>query len=429
MLLGIKDLQADEDLGVKQQLRLLQQQNDALQEQLRRQQTLIESLTRKVDQIESTTTRSGRELQDLVSEVKEAPKSKTFSFGNVSLSGEGGIALFETGSRGAFPNAEFRIDEAKLFVEAPIWKDVYFYTELNLATREQGDVSLHVGELYLDFENVSRVWKQERVLGLRIGRMDIPFGEEYLTRDAIDNPLISHSLVDLWGVDEGLELYGWLGKVSYVAAVQNGGLSDVNDFDADKSVTARVGFDPTRWLHASLSGMRTGQLDSNGDPWSALWFGNGFIRPLGAATKFHAELVEGDLSFRLPRGHVSLSGGYVHYDDNEPGVDNQRDVYHYSVEAVHELTHKLYAAVRFSQVFAHDGFPILGNGQFGEYFFGYPTPAKLTEEIWRLSLGLGYRWGENLLTKAEYTFERGKVLGGERREHEDLFALEAAFKF
>jgi hypothetical protein len=96
-------------------------------------------------------------------------------------------------------DAEFRIDEAKLFVEAPIWGDVYFYSELNLATREESNVALHLGELYLDFENVSQLWNCDRMLNLRIGRLDIPFGEEYLTRDAIDNPLISHSLVDFWG--------------------------------------------------------------------------------------------------------------------------------------------------------------------------------------------------------------------------------------
>ena len=66
-----------------------------------------------------------------------------------------------------------------------------------------------------------------------------------------------------------------------------------------------------------------------------------------------------------------------------------------------------------------------GNGDPDDYIFG----GVLTKEIWRLSLGLGYRWNANLLTKAEYSFERGKEIGGARRAHEDLFAVEAAFKF
>ena len=86
---------------------------------------------------------------------------------------------------------------------------------------------------------------------------------------------------------------------------------------------------------------------------------------------------------------------------------------------------KLYAAVRFSQIFADKGMPIGANGQMENYIFS----GVLTEDIWRLSLGLGYRWSQNLLVKAEYSFERGKEVGGEKRNHEDLFALEAAFKF
>jgi hypothetical protein len=66
-----------------------------------------------------------------------------------------------------------------------------------------------------------------------------------------------------------------------------------------------------------------------------------------------------------------------------------------------------------------------GLGDVNEYVFG----GTLTEEIWRLSLGLGYRWSPNLITKIEYALERGKEVGGDKRNHEDLLALQAAFKF
>jgi hypothetical protein len=46
-----------------------------------------------------------------------------------------------------------------------------------------------------------------------------------------------------------------------------------------------------------------------------------------------------------------------------------------------------------------------------------------------LSLGVGYRWSRNLVLKTEYTFERGTLLSGATRDHEDLFAIEAAFRF
>jgi hypothetical protein len=59
----------------------------------------------------------------------------------------------------------------------------------------------------------------------------------------------------------------------------------------------------------------------------------------------------------------------------------------------------------------------------------YVFSLALTDELWRLSLGLGYRWSPNFITKAEYSFERGSLLEGQKRDHEDLFGVEAAFKF
>jgi opacity protein-like surface antigen len=73
---------------------------------------------------------------------------------------------------------------------------------------------------------------------------------------------------------------------------------------------------------------------------------------------------------------------------------------------------------------ADQGFPIVGQGDFGDYFF-----SSLTKDLWRLSLGLGYRFSENLLLKAEYSFERGKEVGGDIRNQEDMFSVQAALKF
>src|SRR5262249_15937035 len=154
----------------------------------------------------------------------------------IMISGEGGVGYFHTASQGTFPKGDFRVDEAKLFVETPVFQDIYFFSEINLMRRESSDLNVQLGECYLDFENISKLWNRDGIVNLRLGREDIPFGEEYIFRDAIDNPLISHSLTDFWGVDEGIELYGQVGKFSYVAAVQNGGANHQHEFTADKAV-------------------------------------------------------------------------------------------------------------------------------------------------------------------------------------------------
>jgi hypothetical protein len=285
---------------------------------------------------------------------------------------------------------------------------------------------VQLGELYLDFQDVSQLWGHDDQFNIRAGRMYIPFGEEYLTRNVIDDPLISRSLSDLWGFDPGVETYGTLGKFSYVAAVQNGsGANGVQDFDGDKSVAGRIGFDPNSHWHFSVSAMRTGDISAQKDFTSAEWFATGLFQSLGspATTTFHVNLAEADAMARWKSGHVSAFGGYARYGDNDPTADNGRNIYYYSVEGVQNLPKNFYAAARFSEIYSVEGVPIVGYGNSAEYF------TDLTTELWRLSLGLGYRFSDSLIIKTEYSFERGKELSGESRNSEDFFGTEAAFKF
>lgn len=415
---------ASTDTNIAAQLQALQQQNEVLQKQLREQQDVIDTLQRDVAGIRQSNMQreisAGAAQPDALEQAGAASGSGTFNYGKVNISGEGGAGLFETGSEGFAPNAEFRLDEARLFFDAQAWNNIYTYFELNLETHENQNISL--GEAYVDAEDVSQLWGRTGQLNVRIGRMYIPFGEEYLYRHSIDNALISHSLTDLWGYDEGLEVYGAVGKFSYVAAVQNGGEQPARDFTADKSLAGRLSYDPNQHLHFSVSGMRTGDLTASGDKMSAIWFGGSFFFPLEGATLFHANLTQADITWRLPRGYLRAWGGYIRYNDNE---DNGRNIYYYAVEGVHDVTKKFYAAARFSQILAPGGgYTILGNTSPTVYW-----PGPLTDRIWRLSLGVGYRWNRNFILKGEYSLERGKEVDGENRDHEDLLATEAVFAF
>lgn len=398
----------------------LRNDNSTLRGRLTEQERKLESVMAELAEL-----KANAQTQSSATADKLDPLAMPSGPARVILSGRGAAGLFSTGSAGSHPNSEFTMDELRLNVDAMVTENVYGFAELNFATREADEWYAELGEAYVDFEGVSRMWGNERQLSLRMGRLDIPFGEEYLTRDAIDDPLISHSLADFWGIDEGVELYGSLGPVRYVAALQNGSNADLRDFNGDKSVVLRLGYDPTRWLHAGISGMRTGNLDAFKE-WSALWFGNGFFRSIGTTntTTFSARAIQGDLQFNLPKGHVHLAGGYANYSDNDPSRDNQRDLYYYSAEAVHDVTSHLYAGVRFSQIFAHDGYPIVGQGNFGQFFFG-----PMTDNIWRLSLGLGYRFTDELVVKGEYSFERGNLTNGGKRSDEDMVSGQVAFKF
>jgi hypothetical protein len=381
-----------------------------------------------------TTLRMLAFLMLLVAQSLDAQSEYSSSFSDrLRINGEAGAALFDTGEEGQYPDNEFLVEEAKLFVEASIVDDIYVFAEINLLQREEPDEGLELGELYVDLEDVSKLWNQDRVLNVRLGRFDIPFGEEYLTRDAIDNPLISHSLSDVWGVDEGIEFYGTIQKLEYALAIQNGGDPHANDFHPDKSVAARILYRPLSAFHFSFSAMRTGKLDVNEDLFSEVWFGNGFFRLLGSAVTtsiMEGNLFQADGHAQWGRGHLHLAAGRLHYQDNDSASDNARDVPYFYIEAMQNLNqnkdYPWYAAVRFSRITAERGFPLVGNGDFVSYFF---DNEGLAEELWRLSIGIGYRIGKNVLLKAEYSFENGKQRDGENRDEENFFGIEGAVRF
>jgi hypothetical protein len=293
---------------------------------------------------------------------------------------------------------------------------------VDLVTREQEESGVNLGELYLQWENMAKHWDLEQLANLRVGQFYTPFGEEYQYRFAIDNPLISHSLSDLWGLGAGVELYGGWKHLSYVIAVQDGGISTLNDMTADKLVVARIGYDPLSWLHFSASAMRTGQLSVTNDVISSEWFGDGLFTSIGGpgTSVFKANLAEFDAQGKWKGGYVRAAGGYAGYDDNDPSGDNHRDIYYYYLEALQHVTGKFYAVARWSQIRAPQGYLIVGDTA----TYGLPT-----SDLWRLSLGLGYEFGDHLVLKAEYMFEQGELSTVGPRNHENMVAADAAFKF
>jgi hypothetical protein len=400
---------------VEERLKALEAQNDALLRQLAEQK-------KEIDELKGNSEGSGA----ADNEQRSAPE-KGFGFGKMHLSAEGGIGFFSSNGQGQYPNSSFRVDEAKLFLEAPVWEDTYFFSELDLVTREANDEFFHLGELYIDFENVLRHWTDKNWLSLRVGRVDIPFGEEYAARDVVDNPLITHSLTDFWGVDEGVEFYGGAFGFDYVMAVQNGGHPTLSDANADKAIAGRVGYNFGDRARLSFSGMRTGQLSSAGDRMSELWFGGGFLRNLGrveTTSSYQADVFELDAQTFWKSGHLKMAGGYFDYDDTDALAEHQRDGYYYYAEALQRLPGRFYTAGRFSQIIADRGMPIVGLGDFGDYFFG-----PLTRDLWRLSIGLGYQWSDNFVSKVEYTVEEGSLANGGDKLHRSFVGAELGFKF
>ncbi|HVW21281.1 MAG TPA: hypothetical protein VHC86_08695 [Opitutaceae bacterium] len=429
-LLAPRPLPAQPASAADPQIQALIEQNRRLLDQLQAQQKTIDALSARLAQVDQANARQQDQLDALSRRLGAEPAPGGSGGGaadrEVRLSAEAGVGWFNSGARGQSPNAEFRVDEVRVFLEAPVWKNVYAFLELDPRTREANGDETYLGQFYLDFENVSGAWGADDLLNLRAGRFSIPFGEEYQFRDAVDNPLVSHSLSDLWGFDSGLEAYGRYGRWQYAVAVQDGGQQALGDFNPDKSVAGRVGYDPAGWLHLSASAMRTGRLSAGGDALSAVWFGNGFFRALGpTATEFAASLYELDAAARWAGGTLRAAGGAVRFGDNVPGGADSRRMTYYYLEGTRRLGGGLSAAMRFSRISAPRGYPLAGEATLGGAFFS-SHPAT---ELDRLSFGLDYQFGPPLVLKLEYSPEWGRTLAGQDRENEDLLATELGVKF
>lgn len=415
----------------------LAEQNRKLQLQVLEQQRVIEELASKMGELLKVSERHERELVDLRARTDETPAQSMASYQRdkeVRISGELAFGILKSGSAGEFEKSTFRVDDAKIAVEAPIMRDVYFYGELLTATRESENIAFQPGEFYLDFENVSgRLGGSDRFLSIRAGQFYTPFGEEYSVRGPMRNPLISHSLSDVWGIDGGVEAYGQLGAWRYAVAVQNGSSDLLYDDNADKAIAARVAWTPTGWLNLSASVMRTGELkayaaNAGGYRVSNLWFGNGFFRALGPESTtgtFSAKLWETDASVQWKGGHGTVALGGAHYSDNDRVSDNSRRIGYGYIEAVQDVTTDFYLAARYSGINAPRGYPLVGWGDMGKYLFS----PLLTRDITRLSMGFGYRFGAPLVLKFDYTLESGRLTNGSDRKHEDFIGAEAAIKF
>jgi len=409
--------------------RAVREENRELRALLTAQQEQIDALRREFAGLRSAATDEPSTPPAPPPAIVERPTVRALLDSRVILSGEVGVALFAGGADTQFPNEEFRVDDAKLFVEAEIARNIYLFTGLDLTIRETQDEFFRLGESYLEFAELPAPWGGDAAWTVRAGRVALPFGEEYQRRGVMANPLITHSLADLWGIDEGLAAFGNIGEFDVTLAVQNGGHRTQHDFHRDKALVARVGYSPARGWRLSASAMRTGKLDRAADSVSEVWIGNGFFRGIGGAATtrtFGAELAQIDASYAWRTGEARAAYGRAWYDDDDTAADNRRRLAFYSLEGRQVLAGDVYGAVRFSRISVDGGgYPLVGLGTFGDYLFS----NNFTDHLWRLGVGLGYDPTDRLRLKLEYTWERGRQTNGSVRTDSDQLAAAAGVKF
>ena len=334
-------------------------------------------------------------------------------FENITISGFGAAGFLMTGNDGLRPDGGFLIKEASLFVEAETWEDIFFFAEVQTnRLGKDDDLFVRTGEVHAHFRNVLKHWG-DGLLGIKVGRIDIPFGEEYLWQDASDNPLITNSAAYPYGFDEGVLFYGKARGLGWLLSVTDGDDTRSLDDDPDKAINLKLYGNVSEDLYVSASLMRNGRVGK-----SAFEFGGSHFQPVGAgrassagtsgSRKVDAYLYELDAKYSFgDAGYVALSFGQAFVDDNDSTFD--RDLLWFSAEGLVNLTPTIYAVARYSEIGTYnagEGYHFDGKiTAGGNAAFGYDT-----RRFRRVGVGLGWKPNPRVILKGELGADFFKVI-------------------
>lgn len=357
-------------------------------------------------------------------------------YDNVTVSGFGAFGFVDSGRAGVRPDGGFQIKEATVHVEMDVWQSAVVYVELQ-TNRLGSDDSKYVrtGEVHAHFRDLLRTASVQ--VGAKVGRIDIPFGDEYLWQDAPDNPLISNSASYPYGWDEGVLVYGRLSGLGWIAAITDGTDERSAEDDPSKAINLKFYGEPVDGLTVSTSLMRTGAVGK-----SAIEFGGSHFQPVGAShsstlgaslsERVEATLLDATATYRWGDtrrgGRLIASYGGARQQDADRTYD--RDLRWTTVEALGSIG-AVYAVVRHSEIGTYDsqaGFHLDGKPTAGgNAAFGYDV-----RRFRRTSVGAGWDPNPRVRAKAEvgqdrfYLIEAAPAPPGDDRW---LLGLELAVSF
>lgn len=321
---------------------------------------------------------------------------------NIELWGFAAAGYYDTGSGGTRDNGSFEVKEASLFFEAEVWSDISFFLELQTnRIGKDDDKFARTGEVYI---HLTDIWDTHNsTAGLKIGRFDIPFGEEYLWQDAIDNPLITNSASYVYGWDEGLLAYGNWKSLGWVAALTDGTDTRSSDNNSDKAFNLKLFGDPLESLYLSASYMHNGDGEK-----SAIEFGGSRFQPVvnsaagsSTSTDVSSDLAELNAKYKMGQSYLAITAGWGRQDDELSLHD--RDFRWFTVEPYLQLDNNIYVVLRYSEIGTYDG---TEGYQFdGKTFAGGSSAFGYDIERFR-RFGLGLGWQPNPRTRAKLEIGR-----------------------
>ncbi len=363
--------------------------------------------------------------KDLASKVgldKAASKLK--------IKGRWAAGYYDSEKAGSYPNGSFQAPEAKIqFTFKPDdINDIIMRLSLNNAAFNSVDY------FYLD-TNLMKLTPWEKTapftLASRIGRFKIDFGEETFSNNPVESALPSNSAANVSGNDEGIMLFGKIGKVrplSWSVGVFNGNTGTGADNNWVKSFNGKVAYNIIDPLYVSASYYTSGNLDQQASEMSIA----GLTTVPSSALQWTRQIAEVDVRYDFKKGKIQnppaycdslayIKGAYGYFIDNANpfralNTVHIRDGNYGYVEGLLNVTKKLYAAGRASTI------DLSGDEKTASL-------NSLTVNAYdRYSLGLGYRLSGATILKGEYSINI-KRKGGIDDPKDDLMSFIVASQF
>jgi len=214
----------------------------------------------------------------------------------IRIGGSANTGYYRGGDESFWQDTGFQVWDARFFLDAdlgrdvavgetPIARNVGFSFEWNLVRLgkvQDNEIASQVGETYVELQGLGG----SRWANAQLGRFQIPVGENYLrfSKGYRDNPFVTNTVGGPWWWDEGVRVFGsgFDGRFGYVASISDG----ETEFDVDRSrepqLTLKLWTQPLPWLHASVSGLRGGQIGTDDERGNgALWLGETWATPVG----------------------------------------------------------------------------------------------------------------------------------------------------
>lgn len=345
------------------------------------------------------------ELAKKESEYKRVDLDKLTS--RLKIKGRAAIGFLDSGESGSFPSGSFEMPDAKLqFAFQPDRiNTVVMRFNLNNATAQ----SPLLDYFYLQSNDFLPFLKDTPFsLSSRLGRFKLGFGEETWSDNPVESVLPSKSAAGASVIDEGLEFAGKikleninLRPLGWVVSLTNGNKGAGSDSGGAKAFMGKLYYTPLDPLYLSASYYNSASLKASDAELSIA----GLISRPSGATDWRRQIWEVDARYDFGKGKKPLDppafsdskailrlsyGQFI--DDNISGA-SERDGQFGFVEGSYNLTEKFYTAGRYSLVDLYGGTTASLNGV---------TANKYT----RYSLGLGYRWSENVILKLSYDWNR-----------------------